>query len=213
MTGTNSLTMFLIDISFKIIAIVLAMTIHEFVKASISAKYGDPTPQKKGRLTLNPIKHIEPIGFILMIALGYGWSNPTETRSNYYKDYRRHTILTYVTPSIVNILIMVIFCMIYRTVNTIPTSFKGIELILILFLYIAKYNFALALFNIIPVSPLDGAKVLSLSLSPNSLMKVNMYEKVFQIILILLLIMGFVGVIFDPIIGTTIKLLTGVRVL
>jgi len=219
----------IIDVLSRVLAIAFAMTIHEFVKASLSTKYGDSLPRTHGRLTLNPFKHLEPIGFICMYAFGFGWSKPTETNSTYYSDRNRHTLLTYVVPSVVNILLMVIFAMLYRiifisysdylfsisstvTLSNINTLSVMIPQLLRFISYLASYNFALALFNAIPVKPLDGAKVLALSLSPNELVKMSAYEKILQVILILLLATGILGYLFNPVMSTILQLLMGVQI-
>ena len=93
-------------ILFALIAIIIATTVHEFTRALTSTILGDTLPKQKGRLTLNPIKHFEPIGFILMLATGgFGWGKPVDTTSLYYKNRKRDTLLTAIMPDIANIIV------------------------------------------------------------------------------------------------------------
>ncbi len=186
--------------------IVLAITIHEYTKALVSTKLGDPAPRNNGRLTLNPMKHLEPIGFILMIIFGFGWGSPTPTSATYYSDRKKGTIITYVTPSIVNLIVGILFGLLSFNIRMVLGS--GLEnlsttassyLWQICFLT-AKSNVTLALFNCIPVYPLDGAKVLSVFLNQNDLIRITHYEKILQMFLILMMSLRLINWVIDPIV-------------
>jgi Zn-dependent protease len=84
--------------------IVFAVAIHEYFKASISYRLGDPYPKLHGRLRFSPLRHLEPIGFLLMLLYGYGWGKPVATSDTYYKDRKRGAVLTYAAPSFINLL-------------------------------------------------------------------------------------------------------------
>ena len=174
------------DLLYVVIGAFAAITLHEYVKALVSHKLGDPLPKARGRLTLNPLSHFEPIGFICMILTGYGWGKPVPTAAIYYKDRKKGTLLTYISPSVANLTAGVVFSFLARYV---PYD---------LLLIIANANVALAFFNIIPVYPLDGAKILALRLSPETQIKYSNYERIFQIILIIALFTGWVGMILRP---------------
>jgi hypothetical protein len=81
---------------YIIIGSFFAITLHEYVKAWVSNKLGDPLPKARGRLTLNPLNHFEPLGFICMVLTGYGWGKPVSTAAIYYKDRKKGTMLTYI---------------------------------------------------------------------------------------------------------------------
>jgi len=185
----------------KIPAILIATTIHEFVRALTSTILGDQKPKKDKRLTLNPLKHFEPIGFFIAFATGCGWGKPVDTSALYYKNRKLGILITAIVPSVINIIIAVVFAVIYK-------MFFGFNIYLNSFFYYTIYhNIALAVYNIMPVSPLDGQKVLSCILKPNNYFKYLQYEKIVQIIFLLLLFMGYTDMVFDPIIDGIITLI------
>ena len=167
-----------------VIACIIAITIKEFTKALVSTTLGDQLPKRDSRLTLNPIKHIEPIGLFLMVFFRVGWGKPVETSSLYYKNRKRDTIITYTLPSLMNFVAGIIFSLLYFN----ALLAVGMNFFTSILLQAAFMNFNLALFNIIPVPPLDGAKILSTFLSPNAVIKMASNEKLFQIALIFLIV-------------------------
>ena len=182
-----------------------AITIHEYVKALISYKLGDPLPKARGRLTLNPLNHFEPIGFICMVFTGYGWGKPVPTSPTHYKDRKKGILLTYVSPSIANLAVGIALSMIAKLVymNMVPTTLSESVPPATMFWYaslsaIANANVALAFFNVIPVNPLDGIKILKLYLSPQAQVKYAAYEQIFQVILLIALFTGWIGMILHP---------------
>jgi Zn-dependent protease len=172
----------------------LAPVIHEWVKAFTSHIQGDPTPRNHGLVTFNPFKFFEPVGFMIMLySGGFGWGQPVPTASLHYKNRRKGTLITYITPSAVNLLIGIISV---AVLSLIDNGSVGAHL-WILYNF-AKCNILLALFNLLPVHPLDMSKILHLFVRPDTLVKLNHYEKPMQIILILALVFGLVGAVFHP---------------
>lgn len=219
----------LAEVLYLITGALAAITLHESIKALVSYKLGDPLPKARGRLTLNPINHFEPIGFICMILTGYGWGKPVPTAAIYYKDRKKGTLLTYISPSIANLLAgvslsflahFVLVSVIYQNIGSAAivqdtflnadspaqlserivqnASFHSWGAVYRLLQAVAKANVAIAFFNIIPVYPLDGAKILALRLSPEQQIKSAAYEKIFQILLILAMFTGWVGMLLRP---------------
>ena len=188
---------------FSAVGIIVATTTHEFTRALTSTLLGDTLPKNKGRLTLNPIKHFEPIGFFLMFATnGFGWGKPVETTSLYYKNRKRDILLTAIMPSIANLLVAFISL-------KIANIFIRIEnpIIYSLFSKIALINIGIVVYNIVPVSPMDGAKILSYIIPANNYFKYLQYEKIIQAIFLLFLFMGLTDIVFSPLIDFLFKIL------
>ena len=182
-------------------AIIIATTVHEFTRALTSTLLGDKKPEKDKRLTINPIKHFEPIGFFVAFATGCGWGKPVDTSALYYKNRKAGILITAIVPSVINIVLAIVFAVAYKMVF-------GFNVYLNTFFYYAIYhNIALAVYNIMPVNPMDGEKVLSCILKPNNYFKYLQYEKIVQIIFLLLLFMGYTDMVFDPIINGIITLI------
>ncbi|NLK36537.1 MAG: site-2 protease family protein [Epulopiscium sp.] len=188
---------------FSIPGALLATTAHEFIRAAVSSHFGDTLPKNNGRLTLNPIRHFEPIGFLLLLATGgFGWGKPVETSALYYKNRKRDALLTAILPTVGNLVIALIALMLYKICVNMNMPF------LLLFLFsTARYNVALAVFNLLPVVPMDCVKVLSVVMPANQYFQYMQYEKVIQIGFFILLIMGFFGNFFQYLIQLILQCL------
>jgi len=195
----------LIQYIIYIPAILISITIHEFTKAAVSTALGDSAPKSDKRLTLNPFKHFEPIGFILFMFLGFGWGKPVRTSGVYYKNRMYGTILVYSAPIIANIIFSFIFALCSGFTRLVAFNAPEVFIFVRMFLScLVQANLSLAIFNIIPVAPLCGNKILAAFMSPNEALKIIQYEKIFQIILIMLLFFGVVGELLNPVIESVI---------
>lgn len=188
--------------------IIFATTIHEFTRAAVSTALGDTLPKNKGRLTLNPLKHFEPIGFLIMFySSGFGWGRPVETSALYYKNRKRDTLLVAILPSAVNLFFGIIFLVIYSKVN-----FANAYLTMI-FSYLCYYNVGLAIYNVLPVCPMDCVKVLSVTLPANKYFQYLQYEKMVQMFFLFLLFFGLITGVFNYIIQFVINILSVIFVI
>ena len=145
--------------------VIVAMTFHEFAHAWVATKLGDETPRQQGRLSLNPMSHIDPVGLICLMLLGFGWGKPVQINprnfDGKYSLSKAEAIVAAAGP-IMNFMLAFVFLIIYaiyvRTVTTITSTTNVIISILI---SIISVNLGLGVFNLIPIYPLDGAKVLN----------------------------------------------------
>ncbi len=180
----------ILSFAMNIIGIIIAVTLFEYFKALISTLQGDNMPKAQNRLTLNPISHFEPVGFIIFMFTGYGWGNPVPTSSVNYKDKKGCTVITYGLPIVICIALGVILRLI-----AVVLSDTGIAY---LFLYqTAKCLVSIGIFNIVPVYPLSGSYILKCFLKPNSAVKFAQNEKIIQILVVFLLLIGILGKVLD----------------
>ena len=195
-------------LALQIPAAFFALVLHEMVKAHFSTRQGDPTPKKSGLMSGNPFKYLEPIGFIVTVIFGFGWGRPTPTSPVYYKDRQKGILITYVTPSLVNLFVGLLVALCAGVFNvtmsqlllSAPHAAYTVTAWLHLFLIVfARISIGIAIFNIIPVPPLDAAKILQAALSPNAAIKMTQNEKLLQLALIMLVLIGVINSIIDPI--------------
>jgi len=204
----------------------LAPVIHEWVKALVSTALGDPAPRKHGFLTANPFRYFEPIGFFFILAFGFGWGRPVPTTALHYKNRQQGIILTYTIPVLVNFLLGIAAII---GVNMLITSVYGPvghgtfsifihfpfwtsdihQLSILLLANFAFVNINLALFNLIPVYPMAANKLLLTFSRPDTIARLNHYEKPMQVVLILLLAFDFVPRFLIPITGRIIGVVWG----
>ncbi len=193
---------YLIYFLLGIPAIMVATTIHEFTRAAVSTHFGDKLPREQGRLTINPIKHFEPIGLIIMLACGFGWGQPVNTSSLYYKDRRKDVLTTAVAPTVANL----VFAFVFMFLAAITGS---VYILSIFFMKTAYYCCCLVIYNLVPVSPMDCLKVLAVVMPANTYFKFMQYEKIIQMVFLLLLFLGLSN-IFQTIIGILYYAIGGV---
>ena len=181
--------------------ILFALSLHETAHGFIASKLGDPTAKSLGRLTINPFKHLDPIGFLCMILFGFGWAHPVPINSRYFKKPRRDMALTALSGPVSNFLAAILFALLYGVGELVfvMTVGKGlvtnITLITLMqyfntFLYYGiSLNVTLAVFNLIPIPPLDGSRIVSAFLPPMVAYKYLKYERYISLVLMALLIL------------------------
>ena len=180
-------------IGFLIIAIPLLYSIifHELAHGWVAYRMGDPTAKSLGRLSLNPLKHLDPMGTLMLFIFGFGWAKPVPVNFNHLRDKRKGMILVSAAGIITNMLLAFSAFFLYRLFSLSPSSITA-ELLY----YFARINIILAAFNLIPLPPLDGSKIL-MGFAPPSLQHfLFRFERYGFFIIIVLLYLG----ILDPVI-------------
>lgn len=183
------------------VSIIIVTTLFEYTKAVASTMQGDSVPKNTGKLTLNPAKHFEPIGFLLFLFTGYGWANPVETSSRNYKERKTGTLITYLTPIVVAVILAMVLNVIVSMMSNVNDLTKYIRLFTAL---ISKNFAAIAVFNLIPVYPMNGSWIIRCILNPNQAIKYGQYEKPLQILIIFMLLLGWLTPVLDVIVNTII---------
>jgi len=196
----NALTESPILFIILLLSLILCITVHEFAHAYAASKLGDPTAKALGRLTLNPLAHLDPVGTLLLVFAGFGWGKPVPFDVAYLKNPKRDSAIIAFAGPFSNFIFGSILALILN-VFSLPGLFTQI------FAYIAYFNFILGFFNLIPIHPLDGFKVVY-GLLPRKLAYQWIQIEPYGIYLLLLLIItGKTGDILRPFISFTSKIL------
>lgn len=145
--------------------LLLALTIHEYFHGYVAYRMGDPTAKFAGRLTFNPLKHIDPIGFIAFIIFRFGWAKPVPINPYNFYNYKKGIIYTSIAGPLSNFFLAFIFGILLRILYPFIVNTNLSPLWLMLQLGVI-YNLILCAFNLIPIPPLDGSKVLFNLLPP-----------------------------------------------
>ncbi len=186
--------------------VLIALTVHEFAHGWVSSKLGDPTPERDGRLTLNPFAHLDLAGTILMILTGFGWAKPVMVDPRYYKNQKKGMAITAAAGPLANLLMAIIGMIVYYSVVIIKEKFQiNMDFsTLLMFVYVFIYtNLCFMVFNIIPIPPLDGSKVLGLLLPNRVYYTMLQYERYSMILIMVLSLTG----VFGGIIGSGVNLI------
>lgn len=173
------------------LAIVLATTVHEFSHALSGFLQGDHTAEDAGRLTLNPLAHIDWFGFIAFLLIGFGWAKPTPFNPYNLKYKRFGPALVALAGPISNLLFAVIIAIALRALNSIAPLAPD-NLMVVFFFFIIEVNVILAIFNLLPIPPLDGSRILYTFLidkRPDIIMTIERYS-IFILIGILIFFSG-----------------------
>ncbi len=184
----------LIFVLLRVLVVLFAIGVHEMAHGFAAYKLGDPTAKFDGRLSLNPLRHIDPIGALCIFFFGFGWAKPVRVNPNYFKNYKRDTALTALAGPLSNILLAFIGILLFVHVAPIVDN-----LYLTRFLYLLIIiNIGLAIFNLIPVPPLDGSKIFLTLLPSKTYFEIMRYERYGFWILLIALYLG----VLDPILST-----------
>ena len=197
----------LLSFVISIPGILIAITFHEFAHAFAADKLGDDTPRRQGRLNLNPFKHLDPFGTIMLVFAGFGWGRPVEINPrNFNRDIslsKAEAIVAAAGP-IMNILIAIVVeiiaCAIIKFAPAFYYSSTGLIVDAIL-TSITIINLGLGIFNLIPLPPLDGSKILCGFLPYNAKNWMESHSQIFEIIFIALWIVGILSLIISPLIS------------
>jgi len=171
----------------SIIPALLCITIHELAHGYTAYRLGDNTAKEMGRLTLNPIKHIDIFGILMMVVVGFGWAKPVPVNMARFKKPKRHMAITALAGPLSNILLAILVFFIYGLLLAPFGAHESEGVWYVVFSMISRaatLSVALAIFNILPIPPLDGSKILFSFLSEQTYYKLMRYERFGMIILI-----------------------------
>lgn len=180
----------LTNLLLSVVPALICITLHELAHGYVAYRLGDDTAKRAGRLTLNPLRHIDIMGLLMMIVFKFGWAKPVPVNMWKFKNPKKGMAITAAAGPIANLLIALVFLFLYGFLFALLHR-PGRSLNWLLeMLYITAYlSIALAIFNIIPIPPLDGSKVLSSCISDRSYTKLMYYERYGMIILLVLVLL------------------------
>ena len=217
----GSIQSWVVSLLLSLPVVLLALSLHELAHGYVAYKCGDPTAKHFGRLTLNPLRHLDPVGFGCMLLIGFGWANPVPVNSRYFRKPRRDMILVALAGPVSNLLLAFVFLLLYRFVGigwiatlTFSSQFTfNLAWCLLQILYAGIYmNITLAVFNLLPIPPLDGSRVLFVLLPYRTYVKIAAHQRQITTVLLLVLLLGpYVG--FEPIAWLTDLILKGMLAL
>ena len=190
------------------IIIFISLTIHEYAHAIVSYSMGDVTAKQRGRLTMNPFAHLNPIGTLCMLLFGFGWANPVPINARYYKNPKRGMAICGIAGPAINMIIGIKAFICYNIavwVGMHPNILNSLPLIGIIpesifetmyvviaqvFFLVGYYNILLAIFNLLPIPPLDGSRLLYAFLPDKHYFGIMKYERIIMLGMLVLLWIG-----------------------
>lgn len=203
--GNGDMQSYIVQILLSLPVALLALSVHETAHGYVAYKLGDPTARSMGRLTLNPLKHLDPFGFLSMILFGFGWAKPVPINTRYFKKPKRDMALTGVAGPISNFLLALVFALAMKIfylgiayVNLPNETLLLMAVYFRSFLYYGIYmNVALGIFNLLPVPPMDGSRLLFAVLPSNLYFKIMRYEQYIYIAVLVLLALGVLSPVLN----------------
>lgn len=189
---------------YRVPALLIALSFHEYAHAAVSDSLGDPTPRAMGRLTVNPMAHLDVLGTILLVLCGFGWAKPVMINPRYYDDYKSGVLkVSFAGPGMnlfLGFLSILLSAILYRLGMLSMESARFLN-------WIMLYNVWFAFFNLIPVPPLDGFKILSMFLPGELSFKYENFNARYGFILLMVVVFsGFINRIINPLANGFISL-------
>ena len=212
--GNNAFSMDMIVTKLYMLpGIIIGLTLHEFSHAMVSYRLGDPTPKEQGRITVNPLKHIDPIGFVALIMAGFGWGIPVQINPNYYKKKRLGEALVAVAGVTMNLIIALVFALLLKLLYSsglAAGSNQPIHVITMMLQYGILINIMLMIFNLLPIPPLDGFNFVT------QIFKLDKYSWWYQLyrlgtfILLGLILLNVLDIVINPLIYGLFNAIMGI---
>ena len=182
------------DAALRVLAVFLCLTVHETCHGLAAYGLGDPTAKSMHRLSLNPLRHIDWFGLVMMFAAGFGWAKPVPVDPRYFKKPKQGMAITALAGPASNFLLAILAIGISKAIYLYAPYTAAWDMIFFFFLYtVAPLSIGLGLFNLLPIPPLDGSKVLAVLLPDRAYVQLMRYERYGMIVLLLLSWFGLTG--------------------
>lgn len=182
------------DAAARMAAVLLCLTVHETCHGLAACALGDPTAKSRHRLSLNPLRHIDWFGLLMMFTVGFGWAKPVPVDPRYFKNPKRGMAVTALAGPVSNILLAALAIGISKVIYLSGYYHPTLDAVFLFCLYtLSPLSVGLGLFNLVPIPPLDGAKVLGALLPDETYFRIMRYERYGMLVLILLSFTGVGG--------------------
>ena len=178
-----------LDYLYIIPAALIAIICHELAHGLISYMLGDPTPKEQGRLSLNPKKHLDIMGTLCLIFLGFGWAKPVQVNPRYYKNPKWGMALVALGGPLINFVLAFLSGFVVVVISYYAPYIMIFDILYIFFWYLMVINVGLGLFNLIPIPPLDGSKIIGALLPDNAYNQYMKYQRYGMFFIIGLLVL------------------------
>ena len=209
-TSTDNLFTWFSDKLIILPGIVIGLSMHEFAHAAVAYKLGDPTPKMQGRVTINPLAHIDWLGFIALFLCGFGWGKPVQINQFNFRNRRRDELFVALAGVVMNLIIAILFTIILKIVTMAVGSYgmaSGMgQVIWYMLFYTIQINLVLMVFNLIPVPPLDGFNILA---QITNIGQSEVYWRIYRYgswILVAIIVFGIAGKVIAPIVNALMNI-------
>lgn len=180
----------MLDMVLRLAAVLLCLTVHETCHGLAAYALGDPTARRAHRLSLNPLRHIDWFGLLMMFAAGFGWAKPVPVNPNYFKKPKQGMALTALAGPVSNFLLALLTLLAARILCDVAAYSETNQRILDFLLMVAVLSIGLGLFNLVPIPPLDGSKVLAVLLPDRAYNWLMRYERFGMLVLLVVISVG-----------------------
>ena len=214
---------FIVQLIIQLPILLIALTVHEFSHGYVAYMLGDDTAKRAGRLTLNPISHIDPIGLLMLFIARIGWAKPVPINPYNFQNYKKDTALTAAAGPVANFTLAILLSVVFNLIKKFDPEImyyasNFTQILLWMLVYAILINLALGLFNLIPIPPMDGSKILGGFLSDEAYYRYTARERQGAQILMIILAVSFVfrldiiGKVILPPLNFFLGLLIGITI-
>lgn len=191
--GNHSMIEILAGVFASLFVVFCTLPFHEYAHALVATKLGDQTARLSGRLSLNPMRHIDPLGALMIVLVGFGYAKPVPVNPRNFKNPKVGMALTALAGPGANLLMAIVFLLLKNIILLFPTSNPIVLALAYFFIFAASINIGLAVFNLLPIPPLDGSRILQLIIPSKYYFKFLQYERYVVIVVFVLLLTGILS--------------------
>lgn len=204
--GEISATTMIVQVLVSVFVVFCVLPVHEFAHAFAAYKLGDNTPKYQGRLTLNPLAHLDLLGAVMIMLFGFGYAKPVAINPFNFKNRKRDTVIVALAGPFSNLLMAFIYLAIYKVLTVVGITNTFMYAVGIFCVYASTININLAVFNLLPVPPLDGSRILAYVIPERYYFKMQQYQRQITIAVLVLLALGVLTIPLNFLSGLVAKL-------